>query len=348
MILSVKNSLLAVILCGITATIFGCTSNQNTYTPPVFKEITLSNPEIIIPDVLCTNIGQMRLMDSLFILDCNNSIDKKNFYIYHATGRLLTTFGESGNGPGELPRTYRMSIDPKARRIYAIGRKRNLSFQIDSILQNGTGNCIQTECSVMTGAIFLKGSTFFSENEFHKSRDYRFALLQPNGDTITTYKYLPSISEPDADESYKTAFYGMRSVGTLKPDGTKYASAITCGLHLEIFNLSGNKISLDQMRRYIRPKFKGGSSVGNDGEIEGIAHLMYSTDKYIYGLWAKDTQGDVVNQIAVFDWNGKAICRYTVNDKLAGPFAVESDDSKIYLTVQDPEGKLNIVKYNLK
>lgn len=327
-----------------------CKNSENTYKAPIFKDLTPVNKETLISDILCTNIWQMKLIDTLLILDCNNSLDKKSFHIYHTkTGNLLKTFGNRGNGPGELPHNYSMSIDSKNRKIYAIGPKKNISFCIDSILENKSGSTMykQVECNVTLGALFLKDSLLFSENEFSKARDYRFAILKANGDTITSYKHLPPIREPDAENNYKIAFYTLRSTGTLNPSSTKYASAITCGLHLEIFNISDKKIILEKMHKYIKPSFKEGQSTGNDGVIEGIPYYMCSTEKYIYALWSKDTQSGDINQVAVFDWKGNAMYKYTLNDKIWGPIAIEPDDSKIYISTKDSEGKLNIITYNL-
>lgn len=328
----------------------GC-SNKTSYHLPEFENIDNIQGDTIIKDILCTDVWRMEVLDSLLILNCVNSIDKKEFYIYnHLNGSLLATFAENGNGPGELPQDFDMSIDRKNRMIYAVGAKKNLSYSIDSILTNK--NSYQCNKEIQLNDIknsrrtcYLENNTFYSIGDARKHRNYRVAILNEVGDTLCCYREMPVLSEIDESDSlYRSLFYTYKFAGTLKPDATKYAYATTCGLHLEIFSMEHQKINREAFHKYIQPKYLKQNPIRNDGVIEGCTYL-FSSDNYIYAKWSEDTQSKQATRIAVFDWKGLPKFMLNIGYPI-GYVAVTPDDKSLFLEIEDKLGKINIVRYD--
>lgn len=328
----------------------GCYNNAS-YHLPEFENIDTIRGDTIIKDILCTDVWRMEVLDSLLILNCLNSIDKKEFYIYnYMNGSLLATFGENGNGPGELPGEFDMSIDRKNRIIYAIGGKKNISYSIDSILNNKNSYQYNKEIPLndiknSRRTCYLENNTFYSISDFRKHRNYRLAILNEAGDTLCCYREMPVLTDIDAsDPVYRSRFYTYKFAGTLKPDATKYAYATTCGLHLEIFSMENQKIKRDIFHRYIQPRYLRQNPILNDGVIEGCTYL-FSSDNYIYAKWSEDTQNKQATRIAVFDWEG--IPKFMLNIGYPiGYVAVTPDDKSLFLEIEDQSGRINIVRYD--
>ncbi len=326
-------------------------SENSSYKAPRFDEVGGLAGDILIKDVMCTHIKSLDIIDSLLILNCQNTLDNKIFYIYNKyTGVLIKTFGETGNGPGELPSFFDMSVDKEDKRIYAIGNRWNISYSIDSILKSSTyGYYKKIKGEDLDNSNFIgfyKDSTLFSICNFSPNRDYRIAILKSNGDIVSKYSFLPAISKIDEEDiRFRYLFYSYNSLGSLKPDASKIVLATTCGLNMEIFNISEAEIGLDTLRRYIKPKYLKTNPIRNDGIFEGIAALQ-STNDYIYALWTKDTEKEYPKQIALFSWKGDAIRRFNLDINIMA-FTVESDDSKVYVATKDGEGKINIMFYEL-
>jgi hypothetical protein len=332
----------------------GC-NNENKYKAPVFKEMGTIKGDTLVRDVLCTDILPINVLDSLLILNCYNALDNKIFYIYDkSTGNLIKTFGQRGNGHGELSGYFETSIDKSNKKIYAIGLGEgwNISFSLDSILHSKTYNCdqkIEEKGEGLRNSRYIryfKDSLLYSICNFRPQRFYRIAILRPDGDIVTRYSVFPPISNIDKEDTvYRHLFYTYKTLATLKPDASKLVLATTCGLHMEIFSISDNEIKLEAFRRYIKPKYLKVNPIRNDGVIEGVTSLS-STNNYIYALWSKDTEKEFPSQLAVFDWVGNAVRRYDLDSKIWA-FAVDEDDSKVYTVVKDKEGKLNIIIYKL-
>lgn len=259
-------------------------------------------------------------------------MDKKQFYIYnHNNGALLATFGEKGNGPGELPRSFDMSLDKQNRIIYTFGDKKNISFSIDSIIHEKSHYKYRKQTE-LNSARNARKISYFDNNKFYSigDRGSRIAILNEFNDILFSYKDMPVISTIDESDSvYRKFFYFYKSVSTLKPDATKLAYATTCGLHLEIFSMNEDTICKEQFHRYIKPKYIKKNPVINDGVIEGCTYL-FASNKYIYAIWSDDTQLKPGTKIALFDW--KRIPKFMLNiGKPIGYAAVTANDSDLFL-----------------
>lgn len=338
------------ILILISFLIFAC-RDSNEYKSPVFEETGNIEAKLLVEDVMCTFIQSVNIIDSFLILKCNQTLDNKVYYIYNkATGELIKTFGERGNGPGELPNSFDTSVDVKNRKIYSVGDEWNICFDLDSVLHSELYCCdskikgIELSNSVFIG--FFKDSLLYSICNFRPHRSHRIAILKPNGEIILKNSFLPPISEIDEEDSvFRFLFYSYRTISSLKPDASKLVLATNCGLNMEIFKISEDKIEPEYFRRYIKPKYKKSNPIRNEGVIEGISSIN-STNNYIYALWTKDTEMEYPKQLVTFNWKGEAIRKYNFNIKIL-TFAVESDDSKIYAVTKNSEGKLSVMTFNL-
>lgn len=332
--------------------LLSCNSKEK-YTAPVFKDMGSITGDTIVRDVMCTYIPNIYIVDSLLVVECINSIDKKAFYIYNKnSGKLLKTFGFYGNGPGELPTSFNHTLDKDTKILYAMGGKTNVSFNIDSVLLNnnysfGTHQTLHTTAN-SAKLFFYKDSLFCSMNDMRPERDYRLAIINSTGDTITCNREFPAINmNMDANNSMEErVFYTLRTIGCIKPDGTKFAIATTCGLHLELFDISTDKISRTDLKRFIEPKYIA-NPMRNNGIIPGLVWSLNTSDKYIYGMWSEDTDKLFPEKIVTFNWKGDPISQYCFGPGMVGGWTIE-DDSAVYITMKDSQGKLNIVKYKLQ
>jgi len=334
----------------ITILILSC-KNINEYEAPVFKEMGSLEAELLIKDVLCTNIQSVNIIDSFLILSCYQTLDNKVYYIYNKeTGKLLKTFGERGNGPGELPNYFDTSVDVKNRKVYSIGDEWNICYDLDSVLHSELYCCesktkgIELSNSGFIG--FYRDSLLYSICNFRPHRSHRIAILKPNGDIVVRNTFLPPISKIDEEDSvFRFLFYSYRTISSLKPDASKLVLATNCGLNMEIFKISDDKIEPEYFRRYIKPKYIKSNPIRNEGVIEGI-WAINSTNNYVYALWTKETEKEYPKQLVTFNWKGEAIRKYNFDITIL-TFAVESDDSKVYAVTKDSEGKLSVMTLNL-
>lgn len=330
--------------------LFACTTTIE-YKAPLFKRMESLKGDTLVRDVMCTEVRTIDIIDSLLVLQCANSIDKKAFYLYSKnTGKLLKTFGIYGNGPGELPKVFEYTFDPEKKIVYVIGNAKILSFSLDSVLQNDEYR-FDSQISLNTTTnhawmFYLTDSLFLSMNDMRPGRDYRLAILNSHADILAAYKEMPPINKTvNNDSTAMTLFYLMRTLGAMKPDGKKFVVATTCGLNMEIFNISETKIEMELMRRFVEPKFVKSRIILNDGVIPGLIRL-YASDKYIYGMWSEDTDKLFAQEFVTFDWAGNPISRYYFGPGMVGSWAIEND-SIAYITIKDSEGRQHVVRYGL-
>lgn len=80
---------------------------------------------------------------------------------------------------------------------------------------------------------------------------------------------------------------------------------------LEIFHLSDSSISLSDVYRLYEPSvsFSSGDLIPEKDMKYGFS-AMSATDDVIYSVLIGDPDPNKLNNISVFDWNGKGLIRY--------------------------------------
>lgn len=237
--------------------------------------------------------------------------------------------------------------------IYALGQYKSVIYNIDSIL-NGKQYAYDKEFSCNLGSTleygFIKDTLLWTLMYGRPDKYFRVAIIDLQGNIISKNSDLPPICNTDINDTlFRYIFYKKYSLGILKPNASEFATATTCGLHLEIFTISENEIAQEHFHRYIKPEYTiDGQGPGIKYEpMEGIVQYLCATDKYIYAPWSKDNMRIYPKEVVTFDWDGNAVSRFRVDLELQPEIYVENDDTVLYGVVKDAEGKLNIVKYNL-
>jgi hypothetical protein len=164
---------------------------------------------------------------------------------------------------------------------------------------------------------------------------YRFGLVKDGAgkDTIAGYNQYPPIpKEEENGEEVRSPFFFYMSSMAVKPDGSKFVNVTQCGLIMEIFNITDNKIIPETIHRYYKPNYtynKKNKYVNLD-KSEMDSYVTKATDKYIYVILTEEYRGKSLNsKLAVFDWSGMPVKQYVVDHRMYY-FCIDEEDGKVY------------------
>ncbi len=296
---------------------------------------TIINGDTIISDIPCTNIVQLYIVDSLVVLQCFNTLDNKFAYIYNEkNGEFISSFGNIGRGPGELDFCF-MTYRPEDKSFHFVTShtlQHNIFF-LDSILN---GNYVPTSiplCKRLNCDVYpFSDSLMLSTANFFKEANYRFSIMESNGDTIIGYR--------DGTK--------RRTRAVIKPDYTKLFTYTNGALETEVFNLTRNSIKLASVKHYIKPdeNLKG---TGINQDYPGITDVSKASNNYIYSGWTKSLSKEFPNKLIVFDWEGTAVGTIEIENNPTFKYVIEVNEErkKIYIPLETETGKLNIVRYDM-
>ena len=312
---------------------------RKDYPGTDFKKIgELYNGDTIIYDVPCTNIRSMYIVDSLVVLHCDNTIDKKLLQVYDInSGNWITSFVQYGRGPAEVDYAD-VNFKPKEKLFQFItDHGHNIQFCIDSVMNgNPRGTSINLNTKLRGDQYSFIDTLLFSSAAKFINDFYRFAIMTPRGDTIFCYR----------DGTQK------RTPVVLKPDYTRCFTYSNGNFETEILTLSASSINLFGKCTYIDPNKALGDDIIKSKDYPGIVNYPFPTDKYIYTPWSESLnprKATKADKVVIFDWDGKANGYITIEkiDGLEGIMNIDEYNKQFFLVVKNPKGQLNIVRYDM-
>lgn len=308
------------------------------YNPPVFKqevfvEVMPLNENLIVGSPFSLHIfGEYLVMQS-------KSINNKNIFqaISLKTGKHLSGFGTQGRAKNEL-NDYMITIrDGKNGQLSAIDNAgKFLSFDISAAVA-GESSCVtmahkMPHYPTATQAHTFNGRILHTEGSA-KNHTRIFTTDIYGYDTVVLVRELPFVSvELEADTLGKSMYFKYNSRFAAKPDGHKICNITGNGMIMEIWDVKGECATKSVTHYFFEPKIK--SYLYNDVDDECIrgTYAVAATDKYIYcGYYDTRNDDDAARpKLGVFDWNGNAVCSYSIKSGILTRFAVTDDDRRVY------------------
>ncbi len=153
--------------------------------------------------------------------------------------------------------------------------------------------------------------------------------LQPTGNCYAFYGPIPDFNPSTYDK-----MNNYSAMEAIKPDGTRLVSAMVFANQLNIIDLQdgtqsisllyGDPVLLDKIEEDRKKK-------------QEIAYYygVSATDSLIYALYVErpflESEGEVFPEVRVFDWDGRAAARYTLDVKDPEEIAVTPDGKTLYV-----------------
>jgi len=278
-----------------------------------------------------------------------------HFYAYETNEfKSLGEFGRQGRGPSDIQDPFFSGQIIKEEGSYKIWVYQvNLMKLVLVDISKALGTSydkpdrsiilppeVDTACNIifLDNNIFIgvgidaKGE-FFIYNSLNKTFEWKKFLVDYDSDYMNLLKKYKLLSE------YK--------LGTLKvkPDGSYLVKASVFKPIIDVYN---NKLELQfsiEIAGYEKPTINS-----NKKQFNGSRRLYYAnvyvTDNYIYAL-NQNCNLDELNsnncskaEIDVFDWNGKAVCKFQLNEPISslGPFVIDEKNKQIILFTPKIDG----------
>ena len=334
----------SIILCTALLILFcSFNSNENLYSPIDLANAVLVKPVIFKTDKLFAEIYEIRIIDSVLVLNSNDGkgclqlFDKSNF-------KFLKTKGIIGKGPEEFP-VPRIRIKTIKDSLYVLGLTNNTVsiYNKDAFINDSLSIAerkIKFEKYKGTFDMFPFGKFFVSKHTNAISAT-RFALNNSSGKHLNDFAGYPHLDDNINQGAYDIVFRDL-SIVEPKPDHTKFVALTILGGILEFFNIKDGSINKIAEKKYLEPKVQN-KTIFTEETILGFSGVSV-TDRLIYasysGLSFKvyNESNQLFDYVAVFDWNGNLKKFYKVEGGLF-TLAVDEAQNRIYIVTKNSEGE---------
>lgn len=272
------------------------------------------------------------------------------------THKLLAEFGNEGRGPGEYLEPgilkqagYEKSNNSPVIYLYDFKRQMISTLNILEVLENGN---ISKQEKIFNDHIL----TFFHyrDENFYLGTPYRggrFSIHDYRTSRNTIIPYVPKPVFTIPEDRFSEVYRSAAVVNTNK--GLIAAAPILLG-RLDFFDLDGNYLrsTIFESANKYSEKYSAALDIFNTLKFQ-IADLVSKND-LIYGLNINSEishfagmQGEYNMKVQVFDWDGKPVKEYILDDRLITSFAIDEDNNRIYAySPLEPEHP--IIIYNIE
>lgn len=325
---------------------FACSpryDNDNLRVFRTFQVVKNLHGKQVQTEILNYNPLLMGLKDSVLVVcDVENS---PYFHIYSLPGfEYLGNFGQEGKGPSEFqnPLFWGQFQNTEALKMWVyemntfslslLDIEKSLTselFDADSVYSvpaelHDANNVMITPENVLIGSGPFQQGEFFIYNPLQEHTqwiahrtDYgsqEHSLFKGNLDDIDVLK---------------------QGVAKIKPDGSHFVKALVYLPVIDVYRSDGEHRFSLVLNDYHLPVF-------NNGSFENQTNVWYEnvflSDNYIYALNRNCNMqhyfGGKCNdaEIHVFNWEGEAVSKYSLNEGIApaAPFAVDESNNRVY------------------
>ncbi len=254
--------------------------------------------------------------------------------------RLISTFGEVGEGPGEFdPYAYLQNMPGRPGEIgfclrlkfrYRSAQVADLMAQKEIYTEGGVN--LPTEfqqCVPMPSGHYLGVGIF----------NGRYAFADPTGELLP-----PQLGFPFADKTGEMSFgsKAMLFQGKLlvRPDGKRTLFAYSSFPGWEICKVEGLKLEKASQNMQAMPSFEDATGgqvlkvVLTQDNVEGYVGASANQELVVLLLSGRSERAhprksSLANQLQVLDWDGKLLASYTLDRDLSS-IAVDSEGKTVY------------------
>lgn len=294
--------------------------------------------------------------------------DKENLVVYdlHSgdsytlfdknTGEYITRFGTIGQGPGEIPSGCYGYLLKKKFSVFDDQMRIVMKYNLDSLRNNNEKVYPMRLAKYkmpnvqISRLIAIDDSTFFCAGTY-KSK-YQYILFDKNS-KILAYG-IEVYNAADSAFNMYTRYLANQGDLVLRPGKNMFAYSVNFSSNLDIIEIVNGKIELKKSLRLGDPIYKSMSNgiyqsvdLTEDSQV-GYINLS-ATDRYIYALYSDKKiyeNGRKSNTILVFDWEGNAVKKYSL-DVDAYYIAIDEVDQTIFAAVKKADGGWSVVCYNI-
>jgi hypothetical protein len=328
-------------ICTLSLFLVSC-SKKIKYEAPIFPNQESLNVEIINDDFIFRAISFLSVYDSLLIV-CDPSQSPVANVFNKNDGNFIGSFGNKGQGPGELVQPYYFSFDQKNGHLYVhdSGRKLAVSFDLNFI--GTSGNVPFQEIRFNNNEPILNYSYFLRDSLFLFDIGRRgIALGTTNQIFDNVMPEHPGFSN-NKDFGWRH-FVASNSTMAINPAGNRFVIGTRAGCILYIYSADELQINLESTKYFYKPIFtRNGPAYDTSGSEFGFAHL-YLSNQYIYGNIFEQSKG-LPQSISKFDYSGNPVAQYNFDYPIFH-MAVDENDQYIYMAVYK-DGELALGKASL-
>lgn len=307
--------------------------------------------------------------DSLALIE-GLTCDEENLIVYdlHSdnsytlfdkkTGAYITRFGTIGQGPDEIPSGCYGYLLKKGFSVFDDQARIVMKYNLDSLRNTGTKKspiCL-TKYNIpdaqISRLIAVDDNTFFCAGTY-KYR-YQYLLFDKNN-KIVDYG-IDVYNASDSTFNMYTKFLANQGDLVMQPGKKVFAYSVNFSSNLDIVEIVSDKIKLIKSLRFGAPIYiptvegNGMYQSVNLTESSQVGYINLSaTSKYIYALYSDKKlyeNGRKSNIVLVFDWNGNAVKKYTL-DTEAYYVTIDEADQKMFAAVKNLNGGWSIIRYTL-
>lgn len=335
--------------------ILGACKNEKPHSVSnLFSESQrLSQKESNIPeDSLATIEGLVCDEENLVVYDLHSG-DSYTLFDKN-TGAYITRFGTIGQGPDEIPAGCYGYLRNKKFSVFDDQMRIVVKYSLDSLRNNNMVKhsvCLakyEIPDARISRLIAIDDSTFFGAGTY-KSQ-YQYLLFDKNSKIIDYGVNVYNASD-DAFNMY-TKYLANQGDLVMQPGKNVFACSVNFSSNLDIVEIVDRKIELIKSLRFADPLYKPMSDgIYQSVDLTENSQVGYinlsATSKYIYALYSDKKlyeNGRKSNVVLVFDWDGNAVKKYTL-DTDAYYIAVDNTDQTVYAAVKNADGGWSIVNY---
>lgn len=334
--------------------IFSCSRNNSSdkylYYMSFDKEISVQGERIGPIDVLLKPIQLSIFRDSMLII--NDDGGETFFYFLDINkGNILGNFGRKGNGPKEFifPDLATKLITSNEVLITNKAKFYSAFFNIDSMLINNNyfpdKKIFYPVNLVIPYNIFeIKDTLIIGQTS---SGDCRFFTLNPENEH---FRLIKSDLKFSGSNNINQADLGqiLYSSTDFNPNRNKIVSSVRAFDQIDIIDAESLELERSICNsKTIDKQYKYSGALYNKETMFYYIDIQ-ATDRYIFGLYFgksfMDPNPNVSNELHVFDWDGRALFKITLNIGVS-KFVIDQDNKRMFGL--DNGSDQPVVSYNL-
>jgi hypothetical protein len=317
------------------------------------------------------NIAFFDFVDKYLLANLRNTDDY--YFTLYETGTNKKVMGlfPHGKGPGEFSggfsyqycekengRLYVWILDYQKSLLYKTDITKSVEENktvVDKVIKVGTKEGFYVDMDFYS-VFYIDSTKLVGSTSNMSLKMKRFVIYNPvEGKFVKTVPLFPKVENNNDDVGFIWYRYNFLYLAgfKMKPDKTKFASAMSMFNRVDIFDVDGNvlnsyidkdNITESLIKEFLAVKEENVKKVPVKNYYAGL----YVTDSYIYALYhnklSSDYKTSIPVQIRIFTWDAEPVCTIKVPDYLQ------------YITIDEKNGILygcaindeKILKYDIK
>lgn len=322
-----------------------CNQNKEaiTYDSSCLEKAPVSKYSFTIlhPEPECKYPIQIDKIDTFLIV--RDMVNPKAFlHLFSTSGKFIRSFGNLGNGPGEITTTTPFISDKKNKTIQVFNNHKVITYNIPDLADQKQKYFEEKILPFNVNFPINRTIEYTPDVYLHVGFTSKMRICITSQDSIFTryYHWLPVLNTNDTDIPIAVMSYNDHV--NLKPDKTKFIQATYIGAVFEIFSIDQKTIKPICNRKIFKPVYKivnadlHAVSWYEDTTI-GFDNISV-TDNFIYTLLSGKKGEDLLDleaenafskNITIFNWNGN-VEKIIQTDKMLFSITPDEENNTFY------------------